>query len=704
MPVSSAKFYYLQTAGPWNDLFELSGDTPWIDMAVGSVVIPDSMHFEEGAEPDKLIFHVLADSSLNSNGIYPAIATHPYDAAHRPDGTVGPMAFPAHENASLREFTIIRLMEGDGPIPDADADIPRWVGIITGATLDLSVETWTVEAIDLVRWRLECYVVKGLLWNDNLVPRFYPKMLPVFNADGKRDCVTSNVTGLPYLLFDRSNKPSEGTTIVGYWRLGDVLNYLRKCWYTLYLGTGKTLIEVAGISRFAEWPEVDAGNYPWLFTGLAASKNTVSDLVLGGLTVNEAIDTVIKLAGGGWAPRYQADGKYLFEFWPKSGRANVALTRGSAGSTPGDMEETEPDMVGGLISLDWTNVRSHTIVPGVIHAHECTIVYDPLNVTGDVHPRIVAKGWSDYDRGLYDIANSEAGFDPNALNARYPDVFQKWIIDPASNWNEAFYTDAPDTPSRKGAREFLDMVSTFAGKEITAKVWRWEDGAFAPAPVGVTLQFNKDGSFQISGYNSDDEPTAASKVAHDADSSVKLRYPRYLEPAEEETFRLFAITLCVAGDERAWGEDKSIPEGGYPTSLEDCATPVRMQNASVKSVRHFLTFDAPSLKNIPCENGDLWGISDLGLGEQVYIEDNRKELNAMATRRRDEVLYPKVKGSIKMRKFVWDILPGMRLQELTGGGDPALPTIQVGGLIKKVSFLGLGLKGAESEQLLELGD
>ena len=697
MAVSSAKFYYLQSGGAWDDLFELKEDTSWTNMDVGSVIIPDSLHLEEGAEPDKLVFHVMADSAYNSSGVYPAIASQTYDAAHRPDGTIGTMSYPAYENAPFREFTIIRLMEGDGPIP-AEGDTPRWVGIITGTAIDLGTETWTVEAIDLVRWRLDCYVVKGLLWNEWGVPfRFYPKMLPVFNADGLHDCAISQVTGQPYLLFDFSDQKNvNGTMTVKFWRLGDVLNYLRKCWYTLYLATEQTVIEVAGISRFAEWPEATTVDHPWLFTGVAANPHTVADLALGGMTVCEAVDTIIKLAGGGWAPRHQADGKYLLAFWPKAGAADCMLTRGETGKSSEEGEE--PDIVGGVIDFNWSKVRSHTIVPGVIQAHECTIAYDPINVSGDTHPRIVTQGWSDADETLYKQAKSEAHFDPVALNSKYPDVYQKFIIDPEKNWDVAFYTAAPATSSRRGKREFLDMLSKYKDQEITAKIWRWDTvtSTFRPQPSTVALQFNKDGSFQVHGFDPQDAPLPTSVADGDP------RYPRYCEPVlEEEVFRPFAITLCVAGDERAWGEDKLVPDAGYPHSLEDCTTPVKMQNGSVKDVRHFLKTDGTVLA---AENGDTFGIPDLGLGAQAYVMDNRDELNDMATRRRNETLYPKVQGHIKMRKFNWNFIPGLRLQYLEGGGDPPLPDIQVGGLIRKVSFIGLGLKGAETEQLLELGD
>jgi hypothetical protein len=695
MPVSTAKYYYLQSAGAWGDEFELSDSTVWTDLAIGSVVIPDSLHLEQGQEPDKLIFNVMADSAYNNSGIYPPIASATYDAAHRPDGTIGTMSFPVYEEDPLREFTIVRLMEGDGPTPVAE-DTPIWIGIITGASLDLATETWTVEAIDLVRWRLDCYIVKGVLWNEYGVPfRYYPKLFTVFNSDGLEDCSISSITGLPYLLFDNAGQlNSSGLKIVKHWRLGDVLNYLRKCWYSLYLATDKTVIGVNGISRFAEWPEVNAVEYPWLFTGLAASPNVTADLVLGGLTVNEAIDTVITMAGGGWAARHRANDRYEMVFWPKAGSANCMLTRGKMGETP---EDEEPDIVGGTVALDWSKVRSHTIVPGIIHAHEATIAYDPINLSGDLHPRIITKGWSDADEALYLIAESGAGFDPITLNSKYPDVYQKFIIDPDFNWDTAFYTDPPTTPSRKGKREFLNMITKYKNTEITAKVWRWESGSFRPQPSTVSLQFNKDGSFQIMGFDPKDTPLITSIADGDP------RFPRYCEPASiADAFRPFAITLCVAGDERAWGENEDIPPSGYPNSLEDCATPIKMQNSSVKDVRHFLISEGGQM--VATENGDTYGIADKGLAAQSYVTDNRAELNAMATRRRDESLYPKATGFIKMRKFNWNFIPGLRLQYLEGGGVPFLPTIQIGGMIRKVSFMGLGLAGSETEQVLQLGD
>ena len=698
MPVSSAKFYYIQSAGAWDDGFELTDKTTWTPLTIGAVIIPDSLHLEQGQEPDKLIFNVMADSSYNNTGIYPAIASSDYASAHRPDGTVGYMSFPAYENAPLREFTVIRLMEGDGPDADDEEDVPRWIGIIVGASLDLATETWTVEAIDLVRWRLDAYVVKGLLWVEDGVPfRYYPKMLPVFNADGLEDCSISSTTGLPYLLFDNPGQlNSSGVKIVTHWRLGDILNYLRKCWYTLYLATDKTVIGVNGISRFTEWPEVNAADYPWLFTGLAASPNITSDLVLGGLSVNEAIDTVITIAGGGWSSRHQENGKNILIFWPKTGAADCMLTRGKTGETPGDGDE-EPDIVGGTVDLDWSKVRSHTIVPGIIHAHEVTVAYDPINLSADLHPRIIKKGWSDADEALYLIAESMAGFDPIALNSKYPDVYQKFIFDPDYNWDAAFYTIPGVTPSRKGKREFLDLVTKYQNKEITAKVWRWETGAFRPQPSTVSLQFNKDGSFQVMGFDPKDDPLITSVADGDA------RYPRYCEPETiGDAFRPFAVTFCVTGDERAWGEDNAIPVSGYPSSLEDCAVPIKIQNSSVKDLRHFLISEGGQM--VATENGDLYGIPDKGLAAQSYVQDNRAELNAMATRRRDISLYPKAGGFIKMRKFNWNFVPGLRLQYLEGGGDPVLPTIQIGGMIRKVSFMGLGLTGVDTEQVLQLGD
>ena len=700
MPVSSGKFYYLQECGPWFDTFTLDETVTWTNLTLGSVIIPDALHLEAGAEPDKLIFHVMADSAYSSGHIYPAIASANYDAAYRPDGTQGTVTFPAYENAPLREFTVVRLMEGDGPMPVEESDTPRWVGIVTGATLDVGTETWTVEAIDLVRWRLECYVVKGLLWHETGVDfRYYPKMLPVFNAEGKRDCSISLITGNPYLLFDNAEqRDSTGALMVSYWRLGDIVNYLRKCWYALHEATNLTIIGVSGISRFTEWDEVTTATHPWLFTGVAASKNTVSDLTLGGMTVNEALDTVLALADGNWAPEHQADGKYKLEFWPKSGRGDFFLYRGDTGNQPG-VEGTEPDLVGGTVSLDWSGVRSHNIVPGVIHAHEVTVAYDPLNLSADVHPRIITRGWSEADEDLYKIAKSEDGFDPNALDTKYPDVYSRFIFDMDYDWDAALYTAPGTTPSRRGKREFLDMVSMLDSLEITAKVWRWDttSSTFKPQPSQVSLKFNKDGSFQVMGYDPTDDKLATSLASGDD------RYPRYCEPRViEDAFRPFAVTICVAGDERAWGENDTTPDSGYPASLEDCSTPVKMQNQSVKKVRHFLKPSGDYM--VAAENGDLYGIPDIGLSGQAYVTDNRVELNEMATRRRGNTLYPKCTGTLKLRVFNWNLEPGLRLQALMAGGDPALPTVSVGGNVKRVSFIGLGQMGDETEQLLELGE
>jgi len=702
-------FFYLQKGPLFTDDYDVL-TTVWSDMRAGHCVVPESVRLDAGAEPGKLVFRIYADSQYAGSNIFPPVASLT-TTARRPDGNDGNLTLPAYEGDTLKPFTMIRLLENPDEATVTEG-VVRFVGVLLTAQLDLTTDTWLCSALEIPRWRMSKYTVRGILWHntnregnvppDPVNPMVFRNLLPVFNADGKRDMFIDAILGRQLEFYHPDFKYSSGY-LVDFWRPGDVLNYLRKCWWEIDPATGLTILGVKGLSEYLEWPEVTEVTHPWLF--VADTDNQVlPDLPLGTLSLLDAIDTVIRKAGKGseWTVSfYDGTLKWTMEFYNRDGISDVTLVRGKMGGATGESAQVSE----GSIGYDWTLAADNITIFGREESHEVTIAYDPNNVMMDYFPNIIKPDWDSNAQTNYQSAE-QAGSD--AAKTDFPGVFTRFRFREDEDWDYAFHGANYNT-TRQGQREFLgEMVSKVkdGSGEIMAKVWRWtvtdEAGAphFTSQPETVGLIFNRDGSFSVHGYDETDKkiPLAISGV-----------YPRYLcnvDPAAPEdpwTTRAFILVLSVAGDTRSIGNSAVDPPDGWPDDLQDTPDISKLSNQWRYNALHFVDAGGLPIEDNPVNSARLSFLSP------EKIKDVDKELNAAAVRRRQTIERPICEGMIVLGGHPdWDIVPGKRIENITGGAEvdvnPPLPEVSLGILIKNVTFLGLGTRGISREQRVEVGN
>jgi len=724
----SASLFYVSQGTAFTDTFDYLTET-WTPMDVGRAVVPESVKLSAGAEPGKLVFHVYADSAYNNTGVYPPIGSKVDPAGKRPDGGVGGLSLPSYENAPIKPFTTIKLTEDD---PEGTI---RFVGVVLAADLELETDTWIVTALEIPRWRFSKYVLSDELWHDTNYegneapaptnPVLFRNSLPVFNADGKRD-MWVDVEGNRQLRFYH---PDFKYAVVGYivkfWRLGDILNYLRLLYYVINPDTGKTILGIDGCSSYLQWDEVTEVDQPWLFE-VDGKEQVVPDFALGGMTLLEAIDTTIRKAGDGaeWTVGFAyTTPKWTLDFYDKSGNNDLALDRGQVGTVIGD-ECVIPSITGGHIGYNWINSATSVKVFGQVNVHEITVAYDPDGEMHGVFPDLLKPAWETNDQTDYqedelaycDHHTTPVEYTPGDLyNVRadsvYPSVFTKYRFREDKNWSPAF--GATEFPTcKQGIRDLMAkmVTKTLTGnEEIIARAWRFEaynagtgTCIFTAMPKSISLSVNHDGSLNIVGEDPLDDPLAFTQ------NNSKERRPRWLcdvDAGAVWAVRPFVITFTVIGDARAVGEDSTTPPDGWPEGLEDTPDISKQGNEWRYKALHLLDADDKPVEDNPAVVG-LRIKTGLMSAVPEKVKNNQDTLNAAATRRKAQVERPECEGSMILGgNFNWQARPGTRIVMLTGGGAPALPDLYLGVLIQSVEFGGLSNRDTlKREQRIEISN
>ena len=699
-------FFYLQQGGVFrNDYDPLTA--VWTDMKSGHCVVPESLRMEAGPEPTKLVFHVYADPVNGPQGVFPPIASVT-TIARRPDGIDSQFTLPAYEGVALKPFTLIRLLENPTEATPEEGTV-RFVGLLVNAELDLATDTWTCTAMELPRWRMSKYTVKGQLWHntnlegnvppDPVNPMVFHSTFPIFNEDGKRNMFVD--AGGNRLLEFYHPDFKYSSYLVAFWRPGDILNYLRKCWWEIVPATGLTILGVEGISKYVNWPEVTEATHPWLFVSDTVDQ-VLDDMPLGSMSLLEAVDAVIRKSGKGaeWSMTFD-NGTLMWDldFYDKSGISNVTLTRGEMGSDVGEVAQISE----GTIAYDWTHAADNVTVYGQFDKHEVTIAYDPNGVMLGTFPDIIKPDWDGAAQTAYQSAQQK---NSPAAATDFPGVFIKFRFREDIDWDYAFYGSNVNI-TKQGQREFAsEMLTKLASGsgEIQARVWRWTvtvdgDANFTAHPTSVGVTFNEDGSFAVHGNTDEDE---------NIPQATKHTLPRYLcainytAPTDPWTIRPFILVLSVLGDYRALGNSAVDAPADWPTGLEDCPDLSKLMN-------HYRYRSVQMLDGSgkPTEDSGTQGI--LSSISPENINDVNGTLYAAAKRRRESVERPECKGVITLGGHPdWDIVPGRLVEDMTGGGGdwahPPLPKVYAGVLIKKVTFTGLGTRGAVREQQVEMSN
>lgn len=699
---SVAPFYYLETGPLFEDTFTTLGGE-WTPVYESACVVPESVVMESGSEPGKMIFHVYADETLGPQGVFPPIATSDISIGVRCDGDDGFMALPAVAGAPLKPFTTIRLREADTPADVSESNPYRFVGIVLNAQLDLATETWMITALEIPRWRMSKYVVDGLLWHDSNKadvdnPVVFQKYLPVFNEDGKKDMWVDGAGDRQLQFYHPDYRTGAATWGSAFWRLGDMLNYLRLLYWEIVPATGKTILGIDGMSAYMDWPVVTDVTHPFLFTQ-DANDQVMSDMALGGMTLLEAVDTIIRKAGDGveWTMTFDYDtAAWQIGFYDRHGLDDVTLSRGSMGATIGE----PPDISGGTVEYDWTNAADRIKVYGKMEMFEVAVAYDPNNVMGGYFPDQVEAAWTPGNQLSYQTAELALA---EGAETDFPNVFVKFKFKETKDWGAAFGTL---DPTRQGQREILDQMLTKAttgNAEIQGKVWRWlrtDDGVplFTSQPETVSLTINPDGTFSVHGHRVKDTAIPGTEL------DTQPKKPRFLcnipDDGSPWTVRPFIVTMAVLGDHRTMMENTAEPPDDWPRHLEDAPDLNKSEEHFRYRVLHFLDIAANPTEDEPFSTALVSPLIE-------NIHSNWHELLAVANRRAGYIRRPKGGGSITLGgNLQWGVTPGMSIQTITGGsGDPALPVLPLGILIQRVTFNGLGTVGLmDRSQTLELGN
>ena len=699
MNPSTADYFQVEMGTAFTDTFDPASET-WTPMSAGRVVIPETVQFNAGSEPGKLVFHVYADSAYDSSGVYPAIGSKVDPAGKRPDGGVGGLSLPSYEDAPLKPFTTIKLTELADPL--AATGETRFVGVVLACKLNLSNDTWVVTALEVARWRFSMWVVACSLWHDTNKddednPVVFLHDPPVFNVDGKRD-MWLDAEGNRQLRFYHPDFKYVATGyIVKHWRLGDILNYLRLLYYVLDPDTGKTILGIDGCSTYVLWDEVTPETHPWLFE-LDGKEQVFPDFALGTMTLLEAIDTIIRKSGEGseWSAQLGVE-RWELKFYNADGLGDVTLTRGGLGD---EARDYPPDLSGGEIGYDWTRSATSVTVFGKQNIHEMTIAYDPNNVMEGYFQDLIKPDWD--NEALLNYMSAEIAGNPDA-NTDFPSVFTKFRFREDKNWAAVF--GGTFTNTRQGQRSAMaNMVSKVkdGSGEIQAKVWRWEQTVagvpvFFGQPESVSMVFNQDESFTVHGIYKRDA------VLPGTENDATTKWPRFLCKVETAptlwSVRPFAITFTVIGDERAYGEDSGPSPDGWPEGLEDTPDISKFGNQWRYKAMHFLDGAGKPIQDNPTSGGLVSPVAEKVLNQQDYLD-------AAATRRKTYVERPSCEGSLALGgNFDWTIVPGSKILLITGGGTPTLPDLYLGALVRSVTYGGIGTRNLMTmEQRLELGN
>jgi len=696
----AALFYYLEKGPEFADDF-VPLDGEWTSLLPGHCVVPETVRLESGSEPGKLVFSLYADPVEGPQGVFPPISSV-VTYAQRPDGQYNEMTLPAFNGEPLKPFTTIRLRESATEADVSESDSYRFVGALLACELDLATESWLCTALEIPRWRMSKYVVRGTIWHNTneADPQFYENTLPVFNAEGKRDMWVDNA-GNRQLEFYHPDFKYAGVYWTAKWRLGDILNYLRKLYWEIVPATGLTILGIKGCSTYMNWPEVTTVTHPWLFE-TDGFEQVYPDFALGGMTLLEAIDTIIRKAGQGaeWTTTFDYDTvMWDLEFYDRNGTDSLTLSRGTMGATIGSPDDP-PEISAGHVGYDWTDAADAVRVFGRPLKYECTIAYDPDNVMNSVFPDMIKIDWDATAQTNY--TSAEIATDA-AADTDFPSVFTKFRFLETKNWSAAFGIAGI---SQQGEREVLREMLTKAvtgGGEIQGKVWRWlrtDDGTpiFMSQPETVSLTFNQDFSFSVHGHYTRDE------VIPGTENDDTPKSPRFLcsIPADASPWSVkpFIITLAVYGDERAVALTQEDSPEDWPPHLEDTPDISKLENHWRYKVLHFLDADGKPTEDNPVS-------TQIVSVPTEKVLDNQNELDAIAIRRRRTVERPMCEGALEFGgNLHWAVVPGLRLDTITGGGAPkALSTLSLGVPVKSVTVLGLGTRTlGERSQRVELSN
>jgi hypothetical protein len=511
---------------------------------------------------------------------------------------------------------------------------------------------------------------------------YLDKALPVFNIDGMKNQEMTDGNGVGQ--FEHPDYAVNGTEYACYWRLGDILNYLR----TLFTDS---LYNHLLTTPFLNWPEVTGDQ--WHFLNVEdAKEQIVMNLPLGGMTLAQAIDVIVRKAGKEWSCNWNSNSSIydleIFSVQDGIGE-QVSLDRGGIGTTLGS---TPPAVIDGVVSYDWTGAASSMKIFTKPDEWEVSVAYnpegllkDPVELTG--YPHNIEPAWDrtkELDYKLTEIAGYE-----DAVSV-FGNVFTRWKFSDGNEWTDAFGGSGVTPNTRTGPHEMLRTLLTkdSDGSPMMGRVYRYKNGNLDPQPETVALKVNGDGTFSITGYSRLDLPIPGTQS--------NPRYPRWLCSGVEFDAigtantsnsnwvpRPFVLTIAVQADERYMGTAKDEALEGVWPEMEFSPDPIQDANAIRFAALH--TVDA---SDVPTEDNPVTS-KTVNTDAPWYLHDITSTTEQAAEKALRELSRPIVAGELHLPNPNWSLRPGVQVTTISGGGTPSLPTLQVYGVVSKVMVTGM---------------
>lgn len=653
----AVRYRWIQYGGAWTEATVLSTvDWTNADADLIPVTVPLQVTKHGGPEPNEFTFQIWAASTQDvapGTGVYGAdnvVAS----SSRRPDGTSGDCYYPMIDAAyPLKEFELIQLMDA----PDAaskGSGVSVFVGVVTELELTSTTDAgdmWTATVSEIARWHMGRIAVTGTALHrhsqgDN---KWQADTLPVFNEEGKPDqhCTSDGTAQGRFINQDHNTidgaSAETPADFAGYWALGEVLNYLRREYNQTGAGEGNGSIST---SEYLTWAEAAAGGtWDFLFA-LDTVDQIVKDLALGGMSLAEAIDQIVTKAGPyEWRCEWDAaTSKYILAIYSGltgDGASAKSYTRGTLGGSVGS---TPPECDN--VNLKWRWNEALTQVKPLGAKMRWEISAD--TGSGGSFQGGLAKGWTSAQETAYE--------GDKAAGEKYPSVFQRYIFADDINW-ETYFGHANFLSGHR--RPLPKLLSAAFGSDGSASqqpvklsilAWRYKGSAWEPAPDGVSVHIDSDGSILITGH-APEEPD------------------RWGENGSGTAYDI-GITIAVEDDARLTSASAVTDKPtGWPT-LEKAVD----HNASQYEAdsEAYLPVDG---SNQPVLDNPSTARYHAGSGSPAVLKNDRDTLTKVAKRTLSAHSRPRLEGSIRVYALDWTIAPGQKVATLTGGGSRPSMTI-----------------------------
>jgi len=689
---SKVKYRFLQIGDSvWTEALDLSG-VSWGDLDSDLIPVfrPDSIHKASGPEPDTCTFQVVAAAKGEppGDGIYLADNLSAQADRRTHAGTTATMYYPATPTGFLAEFSLIKVMESD--TTEKVDPVCCFCGVVTDMELSVDAnggDVWTITITEIARWHMSRIGVYGSAfwrWNQSDA-KWNADTLPVFNEDSKPDQYSAvDGTELERLINSHLNTRDGVTSVngaaifAGFWRLGNVLNYLRREW-GMADGNGavQTVNYLSGDGEDPAWPAA-AADGTWAFLFLQGSDDQIlQDLALGGMSLAQAIDTIVTKAGHYewccvWDDAQSTYRLKIYDALAGNGETAVDYTRGTLGGSVGT---TPPTCLEADLHWSWAKCATQVKALGAKRRFELTVD----SGSGEGFFGGIMGGWTTAQETAYLAAKGPDDDDPDQKN---PSPFQRYIIAGDLDWS-AVFNHADFLSGRRRALPGLlckafasDEQATDEPQRLDIRAWRYIDAAWERAPQHVSVRAVEDGSLLVTGI--------------DPDTGERWGYDPEGECAYDVRF-----TIAVEDDSRlttsAAVTDKP---SGWPT-LEDVID------------AHTFVYEAQAGAVIPTDSGGDPTIDAIaadttkGSGASPNVlKSDQARLDALATRTLATRAHPFLSGRLTIKDCDWTIYPGQKIGNLTGGG--ARPTLALNAIVESIDYH-LG-EGQESMTLHLGGD